>query len=357
MGIKYHVFWPTLTFIFLFGGWLYLSANAGPHDDSAVIRADIPGVVKVEAFQKLTELDPRDGMPLGASGTGWFTDENLIVTNDHVIHDADRVYIRSISSSKAYSATVVADDPVSDLALIRIDDWKGFTTINPYKILSMSPSSRVLQGQAVWAIGHPIGHDWTVSKGVLAYSDRMPPTGLPGWFIQSDLAISNGNSGGPLINGAGDVIGINSQIYVVPGGEHSFAIPSEIVQKVVGDFRSPSGKPTWPYVGFLYAPAESGEGILVKEIAGENSLEGVDLVAGDVVLDLKSRTSFGYQKIVDKELSENLATLDAGDQMTLSILRDGKILSRTVTLKGRDGSAYDAALAEQKKEEEDREDH
>jgi putative serine protease PepD len=212
-----------------------------------------------------------------AQGSGWVYDEQgHIVTNDHVVDGAASVSVK-LWNGKTYEARVVGTDPSTDLALIEID--APASELFP---LSLADSDAVAVGDGVVAIGSPFGLENTVTSGIVSALHRQMRS--PNGFtiddsIQTDAAINHGNSGGPLLNSQGRVIGVNSQIESDSGGNDGvgFAIPSKTVRSVVSQLLE-SGQVEHPYLGVAMATIPSS-------IADE-----LGLPAGAEVTDVKSGT-------------------------------------------------------------------
>ena len=185
-----------------------------------------------EFFKGFGGRAPRGGrgggnMPMQGLGSGFIvTSDGYILTNAHVVDHADEVLVR-LTDRREYKAKVVGADKQSDVALIKIEG-KNFPTVK----IGDSRAAKV--GEWVVAIGSPYGFDNSVTAGIVSAKSRSLPDSAYTPFIQTDVAVNPGNSGGPLFNLAGEVIGINSQIYSQTGGYQglSFAIPIEVAMKV-----------------------------------------------------------------------------------------------------------------------------
>ena len=220
--------------------------------DFAAISEQVgPAVVKIDAerLEKMGGYDMGDGdpfqdfwdrffgqqrprqlqeRPVVAQGTGFFISaDGYILTNNHIVEKAEKVTIDTVQG-KEYDAKVVGTDPKTDIALIKIEA-KGM----PFAVLGDSAQMRI--GEWVLAIGNPYGLDHTVTAGIISAKGRQIDTGSYQDFIQTDAAINRGNSGGPLINMRGEVVGITSNIFTPTGGNIGigFAIPSNMAKKVV----------------------------------------------------------------------------------------------------------------------------
>ena len=227
-------------------GFTELVAANGP----AVVNVSVRGTTKTSAeMPEIPGLDPdspfyeyfkgfggkmpRGGhggggnVPMQGLGSGFIvSSDGYILTNAHVVDHADEVMVR-LTDRREYKAKVVGADKQSDVALIKIDG-KNLPTVK----IGDSRAAKV--GEWVVAIGSPYGFDNSVTAGIVSAKSRSLPDSAYTPFIQTDVAVNPGNSGGPLFNLAGEVIGINSQIYSRTGGYQglSFAIPIEVAMKV-----------------------------------------------------------------------------------------------------------------------------
>src|SRR5436190_17745376 len=207
------------------------TANTKGLTVNGVYRTAGPGVVEITTTTSSSSGDspfPFGGSGSGqsqAQGSGWVYDSNGdIVTNDHVVQGATKVSVTFADGSK-YKATVVGTDPSTDLAVLKVD--APASKLHP---LSLGDSSNLQVGDGVVAIGSPFGLEETVTSGIVSALDRSISSAnsftIPG-VIQTDAAINHGNSGGPLLDLGGDVIGVTTQIESESGGNDGvgFAIP------------------------------------------------------------------------------------------------------------------------------------
>jgi S1-C subfamily serine protease len=343
-----------------------VSATDEPSDNlvNQIYRRDGQGVAFISSEigggegQGLSPFgEPEGGI---ATGSGFLIDtEGHIVTNNHVVAEADKVEVKLGASDKTYEAEVVGTDPATDVALLKVDAPAG--SMHP---LALGDSSEVEVGEPVVAIGNPFGLDRTVTAGIVSAIQRQiqAPNGFSiSHVIQTDAAINPGNSGGPLIDSEGSVIGINSQIQT-GGGQGNvgigFAVPINTAREVVQQLEA-NGKVEHAYLGInggsitpdlakaLKLPVEAG--VLVNEVvkggpADEAGLEGGDTSAtiegarmrlgGDII------TAVDGKKIDDMEDVINAVnSASPGDSMELMIDRDGETKTVTVKLGVRPDSA------------------
>lgn len=279
-----------------------------------------------------------------ASGSGALVSEDgYIVTNNHVVEGADEVTV-TLANRKTYKGTVVGTDPSTDLAVVKIDAGKNL----PYMVWGNSDDVKL--GQWVLAIGYPLTLDVTVTAGIVSAKARsigINKSKSPvESFIQTDAAVNPGNSGGPLVNTTGELIGINSAIASPTGSYagYSYAIPVNIVRKTVGDLIK-YGAVQRGYLGLSYAPEnlneaqkkangiKDGDGIFVTGVADDGAAKEAGIHKGDFV------TKIGDVTINSSaELQEQLSRYKPGDKVSVTYVRDGSEKTTNVTLKNKSGT-------------------
>lgn len=258
-------------------------------------------------------------------GTGVIYKSNgYILTNSHVVKDMESIVV-VLSSGKAYKARLKAIDEISDLALIKID--KG-----GLKPAIFGDMSEVEPGMPVIAIGTPLSFSLrnSASKGIVSGINRTVDGEYR--FIQSDAAINGGNSGGPLVNTKGEVIGINTVKYIGFGVEGlSFSIPVDTVKYVISHFEK-YGKVRRPYLGAVFMEGvaaryglPSNEGLTITDIEKDSSAEKAGLQVDDVIMAVNGTnitTKIDYNEEMKKYLP--------GDTVTLTIERKNEIIKMKV---------------------------
>lgn len=280
-----------------------------------------------------------DAPVMQGKGSGVIINANgYIVTNNHVVENASKVEVLT-NDQALYEAEVIGTDPSSDLALLKIDD-----TDLPY--LEMVNSDDVQIGEWVLAIGNPLSFSTTVTAGIVSATGRNinifdrneTPYAIES-FIQTDAAINKGNSGGALVNLSGDLIGINAAIASPTGyyAGYGFAIPSNLVNKVVQDLLK-YGEVHRAVLGVQIAEINQkfaekeklpvSAGIYVDSVMENSSASAAGLQSGDIIIGLD-----GQDMSRVPILQEHIARKNPGDEIVLTINRDGKILEKTVTLK------------------------
>ena len=299
---------------------------------NGVYRAARDGVVEITTTSNSASSD-NSPFPFGggsqrsqAQGSGFVYDTaGHIITNDHVVSGASSISVMFADGSK-YSAKVVGADPSTDIAVLKVD--APSSKLHP---LTHGDSSKVQVGDGVVAIGAPFGLDETVTSGIVSALNRdISSTNnytIPN-VIQTDAAINHGNSGGPLLDAAGHVIGINSQIDSDSGGNDGvgFAIPSSMVQRVAQQLIS-GGKVAHAYLGVQLADATSGAGATIGQVAGGGPADDAGLRSGDVVTAIDGRSVGTADALV--------TAVDAhkpGDHVTLKVRRGGETRDVKVTL-------------------------
>ena len=282
--------------------------------------------------------NPRGGQPRNPNrslGSGFIiAKDGYVLTNNHVVDDADEIIVRT-SDRREYIATLVGADPRSDLALLKIESKADFP------ILKMGNFDDVEVGQWVLAIGSPFGFDYSVTAGIVSAKGRSlsnPRTGNYVPFIQTDVAINPGNSGGPLFNLDGEVVGINSQIYSNSGGFMgvSFAIPIDIAMDVVDQLKE-SGRVSrgWLGVEILELTKDLAEGFgldrpqgaLVTRVLKDSPAEKGGLEDEDIILEFN-----GDEISRASELPQFVGRAPVGEASKVLVMRDGKKVKLAVTI-------------------------
>lgn len=268
-------------------------------------------------------------------GTGFFIDENLIVTNHHVIENSNNLYIKGKNSPKFYDAEIIASDKFSDVALVRIKDWDDYKLTNSYKKLAFSSSRNIPLGMTVWSIGHPWGLTWTIAEGVISSPSRRIDGNL-NYLIQTDTEIYQGNSGGPLLDTRGNVIGINTRMVVQTGGSFGFAIPSDLAVKIISDLKN-TGKVTWAVIGVKLGVSDDQKQVVIKDVSKNSAGEKAGLQAGDAILGVHTqKTPANGVKVIDTDsILNEMAIITPGEPIRLNIIRGGKLISLVVVPDGK----------------------
>jgi putative serine protease PepD len=261
-----------------------------------------------------------------AQGSGFVYDTSgHIVTNAHVVDGAQSVEV-TFSNGKTYDATVVGTDPSTDLAVLEVDAPSSLLVP-----LTLDDSSKVSVGDAVVAIGSPFGLQNSVTSGIVSALGRSmeAPNGFTiNGSIQTDAAINHGNSGGPLLDMNGRVIGVNAQIASESGGNEGvgFAIPSNTVESIVTQLLA-DGSVDHAYLGVAVGePASDTAGVEITEVRSGSPAEDAGLAVGDVVTSVD-----GHAITTPQELQSAVDARQPGDEITVGYVRDGT--NRTVVVR------------------------
>lgn len=295
-------------------------------------------------------------VPQTASGSGVIiSQDGYIITNNHVVAGADKVEVTT-SDRKIYTATVVGADPNYDLAVIKIDS-KNL----PFMLYGRSDDVEI--GQWVLAIGYPLTLDATVTAGIISAKARSlglnrgrdgRNTYAVESFIQTDAAVNMGNSGGPLINVNGQMIGINAAIASPTGyySGYSYAIPVDIVQKVVNDLIK-YGSVQRGFLGAVYSDVtgwtadqkksegipEGANGLYLRELVKGGAAEKANMKEGDIIRKVNN-VPVGSSA----ELQQQLSLFKPGDKVQITYERNRKEYTTTATLQNTAGN-YDIVKA------------
>jgi putative serine protease PepD len=263
-----------------------------------------------------------------ASGTGFVVRaDGMIVTNAHVVGDAQTARVRFGESGRQVDAEVLGTDPSSDLAVLRVDPGSS----GPLRPLALADSGRVRVGDSVVAIGHPFGLDRTATAGIVSGLGReiQAPDGFQiDEVIQTDAPINPGNSGGPLLDARGRVVGVNTQIATGGAGPGNvgigFAVPANRVREVLPAL-SRGERIERPYLGVTSAPHPQGAEI--QEVAPGSPARSSGLRAGDVITGVDGR-----DVSEPADVSEALDGLEPGDEVQVEVARDGERRTLTIEL-------------------------
>ena len=285
-----------------------------------------------------------------ALGSGFIIDEKgIVITNNHVIQDAEDIVVR-VGGDKEYKATIIGADPLSDIAVLQIDSKEKFIPVN------FGDSDKARIGDWVIAIGNPFGLGGTVTSGIISARNRSIGLSRYEDYIQTDASINSGNSGGPLFDVNGDVIGINTAI-LGKGGSIGigFSIPSNSAQKVVSQLiEFGETKRGWLGVRIQIVTDEIADvekldeprGALVASVAEKSPSDKAGIRAGDIILE------FNGTKINEmKELPIIVAQTEVGKTVDVKIWRNKKEINKKIKL-GRLETSSDFKEEKKVKEEE-----
>lgn len=281
--------------------------------------------------------------PTGLGSGVVISSDGYIVTNNHVIDEAERLEV-TLNDNRTFDATVVGTDATTDLALIKID-------AKDLPVIPMGDSEALKVGEWVLAVGNPFGFTSTVTTGIVSAKGRN--IGRPNHggqsdiesYIQTDAAVNPGNSGGALVNLAGELIGINTAIYSQTGNYagYSFAIPTSIVKKVVSDLRQ-YGTVQRAVLGVSIRDLsneiakEKGitavtKGVYVDEVSDRSSAKEAGLQKDDVIIKVNDVATDNVA-----QLQEQVAKHRPGDKIKVTFIRDNKTNSVDVNLRNPQGT-------------------
>ena len=331
------------------------AAVAGLPDFTVLVESASPAVVNISTVQKKNDVKrmlphglempelPEDspfndffrrffdekgggGMPdrdAQSLGSGFILSaDGHILTNRHVIEDADEVIVR-LSDRRELKAEVVGSDPRSDVALLKVD-------ADNLPVVKIGKSDNLKRGQWVLAIGSPFGFDHSVTAGIISATGRSLPSENYVPFIQTDVAINPGNSGGPLFNMDGEVVGINSQIYSRTGGYMglSFAIPIEMAMEVADQLRN-KGRVSRGWLGVLIQDItrdlaesfgmERPHGALVSKVLDDSPALAAGFKVGDIIVEFD-----GTNVERSAELPPMVGRAKVGSDVPVVVIRNGK---------------------------------
>lgn len=281
--------------------------------------------------------------PIVATGSGVIiSPDGYIVTNNHVVAESDKVEV-TLNDKRTFEATIVGTDPSTDLAVVKID-----AKDLPYCVYGNSDELQI--GEWVLAVGNPFNLTSTVTAGIVSAKARninilgSPDGSSIESFIQTDAAVNRGNSGGALVNTRGELVGINAAIASGTGyyAGYSFAIPVNIVRKVVGDLVD-FGTVQRGFMGVSIRELDSKlaseegiddiKGVYIADVTDNGAAKDAGIRAGDIILNVE-----GVAVNSTSELLELVGQHKPGDKINVAVSRDGKDMDFKVTLKNRDGN-------------------
>lgn len=348
-------------------------------DFTALVEQNAPAIVNVSTTRSTEELDaegqdqleellryfygdrvpefnlpPPDNEERSATGSGFIiAEDGYIVTNHHVIADADTITIM-LNDQREFTAEVIGSDERSDLALLKIN-------ARDLPAVKMGDSSRLKVGEWVLAIGSPFGLQYSVAAGIISYMGRSLPSDGGNYvsYIQTDVAINPGHSGGPLFNLAGEVVGINSQIFTNSGGSIglSFAIPVDVAKNVVGQLRE-NGSVSRGWIGVSYEDVsqelaeafnlDTPHGALINRVIDGSPAQQAGIRVGDIVV------SFDDQNIrTGADLPYYVGLVMPDTAVSVDVIRNGTASTLEMTV-GRLGGTPQIAEAEVAEDDDDR---
>jgi putative serine protease PepD len=294
-----------------------------------IYKRSYKSVVEVTVDGQAEQAPLGGGGTQRAQGSGFvYDDQGHVITNQHVVDGAQSVSV-TLWNGKSYDATVVGSDPSTDIAVLKVD--APASVLEP---LALADSAGVEVGDGVIAIGSPFGLDQTVTTGIVSALHRQitaPNNFAIDDAIQTDAAINHGNSGGPLLDLSGNVVGVTSQIESESGGNDGigFAVPSNTVERIA-DALIADGSVEHAYLGVATADVDGSTGAGISEVRTGTPAAAAGLRNGDVVTKVDS-TNVGSAD----ELRRLIDAKRPGDKVDLTVRRQGDTQTLEVTLGSR----------------------
>lgn len=292
----------------------------------------MPGNIPPQLRHFFEDGMPGQNGPVQGLGSGFIiSSDGEIVTNHHVVDGAETVTVK-LADGRSFDAEVLGSDPMTDIALLKI----AADVDLPFVTFGNTDTLRV--GDEVVAVGNPFGLGGTVTSGIISALSRDIRSGPFDDFIQTDAAINRGNSGGPLFNNNGDVIGVNTAI-ISPGGGSvgiGFAVPADLVQTVVADL-SDDGTIARGWLGVNIRPMseevanvlgyDMPKGAVIEAVSDDSPAAKAGLQKGDIIL------SFGDTPVNElRDLTRAVATTTPEQSTTVTVLRKGDEVTLDVTV-------------------------
>ncbi|MEO6638596.1 MAG: trypsin-like peptidase domain-containing protein, partial [Ginsengibacter sp.] len=288
--------------------------------------------------------DGGEAQQVGAGSGVIISHNGYVATNNHVVENADELLV-TLNDKKDYKATIVGTDPSTDLAVLKIEGEK-------LSYLNFANSDEVRVGQLILAIGYPLNLETTVTSGIVSaksrnigINNRSSDSPIES-FIQTDAAVNPGNSGGALVNSNGDLIGINSAIASPTGSYagYSYAIPSNLVRRVVGDIIK-YGSAKRGYLGVMFGSDQmsdamrkknnipDGDGVYVMDVAKGSAADQAHIQKGDFITKINGTITNTGTGMVEK-----VSALRPGDKIEITYTHNGSENSATAVLQGAAGN-------------------
>ena len=321
------------------------STSASPDELSAAFARVAQRVEPTVVNISVREFAERSAFGREGTGSGVIVNPaGYIITNNHVVRFASKIRIK-LQSGREYDGRVIGTDEETDLAVLKIDPPETLPAA------TMGDSDKLNVGDWVLAIGSPFGLEQTVTAGIISAKGRVTPEAVFQQFLQTDAAINPGNSGGPLVNLAGEVVGISTQIATVTGFSNGvgFALPSSTAVDIYNQLVL-TGKVTRGYLGVAPEPLtpqaarekgiKDGEGVVVKRLTGEDTPAARSgLQPGDVII------SINGEKVKEvRQMVHRIASLPVGSTATIVYVRSGERRTASVKLEERPTQGADEVV-------------
>lgn len=266
----------------------------------------------------------------GSMGTGFLIGDNLFMTNAHVVNSILQKTPLSVipkDKLKLYDAVIVNIDTLSDIALFKLTDkaWAEFKSEVTDKTLPFATEKPTL-GENVYTIGHPEGNTWTVARGIISrlmVNNFTESNQGQMYYTQTDANIFRGNSGGPMLNEHGEVIGMNSMMKQMTGGSLGFAIPSEVLKRISGDLLK-YGHVKWAAFGIGLSWNDKGETVIKKvfpDAPASGKLQENDIIVSMSDVNRNEKIEY-FEEVLHFVLFNH-----PGETVTFTVLRNGKLIN------------------------------
>jgi len=288
-----------------------------------------------EQFRRFFDQFPQNPTPEPRQGAGFgsgfiISDDGYIITNAHVVDNATQITV-GLNDRREYEATLVGSDPSTDIALLKLE-------AEGLPIVTIGDSDELRVGEWVLAIGSPFGFEHTATQGIVSALSRSLPDDTYVPFIQTDVAVNPGNSGGPLFNTDGEVVGVNSQIYSRSGGYQglSFSIPVNVAMSIAEQLKD-HGYATRGWLGVTIQSLDQSlaesfgldkpGGALVAQVTEDSPADKAGLSSGDIILEFNGRS-------VDHSsaLPPLVGAVVPGETVDMLVLHDGREKTLEVTI-------------------------
>ena len=302
---------------------------------STQAQPQVPGSI-FDYFFGIPQGAPQQREKVGSGSGVIIREDGYIVTNNHVIDGATKIEV-TLNNNQTYPATLVGTDPATDVALLKID-------ASGLPIIPFGDSDKLRLGEWVIAIGSPYDLRSTITAGIVSAKGRSMPNYTGEFkiesFIQTDAAVNPGNSGGALVDRAGNLVGINTAIYSQTGSYtgYSFAVPVNIVKKIAYDLMD-FGSVQRAVLGITMGPIDdkiaedlklsSRNGVYINEVSPSGAADKAGIKAGDVLIAIDSTKITGTASV-----QETVSRYSPGDKAVVTVIRDGKEKTFDVTFKG-----------------------